>query len=73
MFKACLYTTLLHACMLMQEKGNSDLCECILNEMFKSQCSSASHCLIFLSIFFLEEEEDWYYFVYVRAEGSVNL
>lgn len=42
------------------------------------RCSSPSALQLhivyfFLSIFFLEEEEDWYYFVHVRAEGSVNL
>lgn len=45
----------------------------------EAKCSSKMFAVLFgfmlfnfLSVYFLEEEEDWYYFVYVRAEDSVN-
>lgn len=58
--------------MLMQEKGNSNLCECDLKQDVQVLVLFGFTLFNFLSIFFLEEEEDWYYFVYVRAEDSVN-
>lgn len=59
MFKAHLYTTLLHACMLMQEKGNANLCGCNLKQNVQakcSRCSLASCCLISCLFTFLRKK-----------------
>lgn len=73
MFKARLYINLLHAGMLMQEKGNSNLCECNLKQYVQVPVHFSFTFFNFLSIFFLEEEEDWYYFIHVRAEDRVSI
>lgn len=70
MFKACLYTTLLHACMLMQEKGNSNLCECNLKQDVRVLVLFGLTLFNFFFLFsFLRRK---YYFVHVRAEDSVS-